>query len=160
MPVTQTQEKTKQVVNAHVQHVVNTVKVENSEIIKQTALKPILVAGNTTSAPAVTCAHADFVVKCVTPVSTVACVTPVTTLIAAHRQVPLIQGIQQMVEVPQIQFIDKVVDALVSMQRQVQVQEQSDETLCASIASADEIAPGSDGQASRRHPAGDEGREE
>ena len=103
-----------------------------------------------------------------------------------RRQIPLVQ---KMVEVPQIQHIDNVVDAPVSMQREVQVQEQSDghgvttgvslntsvamaphrkrkgsdiflsprlkagmkeraqdddhehETLCASIASADEIAP-------------------
>ena len=88
-----------------------------------------------------------------------------------------------MVEVPQIQYIDKLIDAPVSMQREVQVQEQGDDTmaavtdamaphrkrkwcdifqsprlkagmkeraqdddqehatLCASIASADEIAP-------------------
>ena len=38
-----------------------------------------------------------------------------------------------MVEVPQIQFIDKVIDALVSMQREVQVQEQSDDTMAAVI---------------------------
>ena len=31
----------------------------------------------------------------------------------AHRQVPLIQRVQKMVEVPQVQFIDKVVDILV-----------------------------------------------
>ena len=34
----------------------------------------------------------------------------------AHRQVPLIQKIQKMVEVPQIQYIDKVVDGPVEMQ--------------------------------------------
>ena len=35
----------------------------------------------------------------------------------AHRQVPLIQKIQKMVEVPQIQYTDKVVDGPVEMQR-------------------------------------------
>ena len=39
-----------------------------------------------------------------------------------------------MVEVPQIQFIDKVVDAPVSMQREVQVQEQSDDTMADTMA--------------------------
>ena len=34
----------------------------------------------------------------------------------AHRQVPLVQKIQKMVEVPQIQYIDKVVDGPVEMQ--------------------------------------------
>ena len=48
-----------------------------------------------------------------------------------RRQIPLVQKIQKMVEVPQIQFIDKVVDAPVSMQREVQVQEQSDDTMAA-----------------------------
>ena len=39
-----------------------------------------------------------------------------------------------MVEVPQIQFIDKVIDAPVSMQREVQVQEQSDDTVADTMA--------------------------
>ena len=84
-----------------------------------------------TSAPAVRCAHAEPIVKYMTPVFTVACTAPVTTLTAAQRHIPLIQRVQKMVEVPQIQFIDLVVDALVSMQRQVQVQEQSDDTMAA-----------------------------
>ena len=89
---------------------------------------------NAAPAPAVTCAHAAPVVKCMTPVSTVACAAPVTTLTAAHRQVHLIQRVQKMVEVPQIQFTDKVVGAPVSMQRQVQVQEQSDDTMADTMA--------------------------
>ena len=54
--------------------------------------------------------------------------TAVDVPVMAHRQVPLIQRVQKIVEVPQIQFIDKVVDALVSMQRQFRGQEQSDDT--------------------------------
>ena len=46
-----------------------------------------------------------------------------------RRQIPLVQKIEKMVEVPQIQYIDKVIDAPVSMQREVQVQEQSDDTM-------------------------------
>ena len=44
MPVTRTQEKTHKVVNTHVQHVVNTVKVEKPEIIKETVRgeKPVI----------------------------------------------------------------------------------------------------------------------
>ena len=36
MPVTRTQEKTQQVVNTHVQHVVNAVETEMPKIIKET----------------------------------------------------------------------------------------------------------------------------
>ena len=39
----------------------------------------------------------------------------------AHRQVQLIQRVQKMVEVPQVQFIDKVVDIPVIRQRQMSV---------------------------------------
>ena len=42
MLVTETQEKTQQVANTHVQHVVNTVKVEKPKIIKQTMQKPVI----------------------------------------------------------------------------------------------------------------------
>ena len=51
-----------------------------------------------------------------------------------QRQIPLVQRLQKMVEVPQIQFIDKVIDAPVNMQRQVQVQEQSDDTMTDTMA--------------------------
>ena len=53
MPVTQTQEKTQQVVNTHVQYVVNTVKVEKPGIIKQTVQKPISVTAPVLEAPPV-----------------------------------------------------------------------------------------------------------
>ena len=44
------------------------------------------------------------------------------------KRFPLVQRVQKMVEVPQIQFIDKLVDALVSMQRQISEQEHIDAT--------------------------------
>ena len=42
MPVTQTQEKMQQVANTHVQHVVNTIKVEKPKIFKPTVQKPVI----------------------------------------------------------------------------------------------------------------------
>ena len=51
-----------------------------------------------------------------------------------QRQIPFVQRLQKMVEVPQIQFIDKVMDAPVNMQRQVQVKEQSDDTMTDTMA--------------------------
>ena len=42
MPVIQTQGKTQQVANTHVQHVVNTVEVEKPKIVKQTVQKPVI----------------------------------------------------------------------------------------------------------------------
>ena len=69
-------------------------------------------------------------IQCFEPLVDVLVVTEQTAEIpvAMLKQVPviLVQKIQKTVEVPQIQFIDKVVDAPVSMQREVQVQEQSD----------------------------------
>ena len=46
---------------------------------------------------------------------------PVTTRTVAHRQVSHIQRVQKMVEVPQVQVIDKVVDIPVIRQRQMSV---------------------------------------
>ena len=57
------------------------------------------------------------------------------------RLTRMIQRVQKMVEVPQIQFIDKVVDALVSMQRQVRGQEQSDDTTDDVTTSSGAMAP-------------------
>ena len=42
LPVIQTEEKTRQGVNTHAQHVVNTVEMERPKIIKQTGQKPII----------------------------------------------------------------------------------------------------------------------
>ena len=81
---------------------------ENPEIIKQTVQKPILVAGNMTSAPAVTCAHAAPVVKCMIPVSTVAYTASSDHTDSSAQTSSPIQRVQKMAEVPQIQFIDNV----------------------------------------------------
>ena len=42
IPVIRTQEKTQQLVNTHVQHVVNTVEVEKPKLVKETGQKPII----------------------------------------------------------------------------------------------------------------------
>ena len=57
----------------------------------------------------------------------------------AHRQVPLIQKIQKMVEVPQIQYIDKVVDALVEMQTAPEMEHVTSTLATECIASATEV---------------------
>ena len=46
---------------------------------------------------------------------------PVTIWTVAHRHVSVIQRVQKMAEVPQVQFIDKVVDIPVIRQREVSV---------------------------------------
>ena len=94
---------------------------------------------------------------------------PVTTRTVAHRQVPLIQRVQKIVEVPRVQFIDRVVDDPAAMQRQASTikkrrkaegQDQdvdverfkdlvlpsSQSCLCVSIASSDEGGDEADGE--------------
>ena len=76
--------------------------------------------------PEVTYGHDAHVVECVTPASSVAYTDPVTV---AHRQVPLIQRVQKMGEVPQVQFIDKVIDILVIKERRMSMMNQVQKTV-------------------------------
>ena len=76
------------------------------------AALPFCVAEYVEPTPEVTYGHDAHVVECV---------TPVTTRKVVHRQVFLIQRVQKMVEVPQVQFIDKMVDIPVIRQRQMSV---------------------------------------
>ena len=79
---------------------------------------------------------------------------PVTTRTVAHRQVPLIQSVQKTVEVPRVQFIDRVVDDPDCTKKRMKAEGQdqdvdverfsdlvlpsSQSCLCVSIASSDE----------------------
>merc|ERR1711916_268845 len=82
---------TQQVVNTHVQHVVNTVEEEKpNQVTKQVEIPQIQYIDKVVDVPVV-----------------------------MQRQLPTIQKVQKTVEVPQIQYIDKIVDVPVVMQRQV-----------------------------------------
>ena len=85
------------------------------------SVQPALVAEYVEPAPEATYGHGTLVVEHMTPASAVTCAAPVTTRTVLHRQVPLIQRVQKMVEVPQVQFIDKVVGKIAIRQRQMSV---------------------------------------
>ena len=82
------------------------------------AAQPFCVAEYVEPTPEVTYGHVAHVVECVTPASSVAYTAPVTTRTVAHRQVHLIQRVQKIVEVPHMQFIDRLVDDPAVMQRE------------------------------------------
>ena len=89
VPVVRTPEKTEQLVNTHVQHVVDTVEVEKPKLVKETVQrkKPIIQE------------KIDQVTK--------------------HVKVPQVQVMAETAEIPQAQFLDKAGDMLVGRQRHV-----------------------------------------
>ena len=62
--------------------------------------QPYCVAEYVGPTPEVTYGHDAHAVECATPASSAAYTPPVTTRTVAHRQVPLIQRVQKMEEVP------------------------------------------------------------
>ena len=100
---------TQQVVNTHVQHVVNTVEVEMPKIIKETVQRkrPIIQE------------KIDRVTKHI-KIPQVQFRTKVDDMpVAAQRQAPTAQTVQKAMEVPQLQFTNKVNDIPVEAQRQI-----------------------------------------
>ena len=103
------------------------------------AAQPFCVAEYVGPTPEDTYEHVTHVVECVTPASSVAHTAPVTTMTVAstvltadtvpgdryvdmpvviQRQVPMIPNMQKTVEVPQIQYVDKIVEAPVVVTHQ------------------------------------------
>ena len=105
MPVTR---KTQQVVNTHVQHVVNTVEVEKPKIIDETVQKPNIQEKINQVTKHIKIPQVQFLDKAD------------DMLVDVQRQIlPMAQTVQKTTEIPQLQFPDQAVDALVVVQRQV-----------------------------------------
>ena len=117
LPVIQTEGTTQQVANTHVQHVVNAVEVENSEIIEETGQKPIIQEKIGQVTKHVEIRELQFLDK----------VEEIP--VVAQRQIPIVvQTVQKTIEIPQLQYIDEVIDVpivLVVPVPQVQVSEKT-----------------------------------
>ena len=109
VPVIQTPERTQQLVNTHVQHVVNTVEVEKPKLVKLTVQrkKPIIQEKINQVTEQVEVPHVQFLTK----------VDDMPVVV--QRQVSTDQTVQKAMEVPLLQFTDKVVDNPVVVQRQI-----------------------------------------
>ena len=98
-PITQTPERTQQVVNTSVQHVVNTVEVEKLNIIDETVQKPTIQEKINQATKHVEVPLVQFLNK----------VDEIP--VVAQRQIPIVvQTIQKTTDIPQLQCIDKVID--------------------------------------------------
>ena len=104
--VRQTPEKTRQSVNACVQHVVNTVEVEKSKIIKQTGQKPIIQEKINPVTKHVMVPRSQFTGKVM------------DIPVVAQRQISM-ETVQKSIETPQLQYCDEVVDIPVQLVEQV-----------------------------------------
>ena len=109
LPVIQTEEKTRQGVNACVQHVANAVEVEKPKIIELTVQRKTFIIQEKTNR-VIEFPQAQFLDK--------AGDIPVVV----QRQVSTAQTVQKAMEVPLSQFTDKVVDDPVVAQRQISVE--------------------------------------
>ena len=109
LPVIQTEEKTRQGVNACVQHVANAVEVEKPKIIELTVQRKTFIIQEKTNR-VIEFPQAQFLDK--------AGDVPVVV----QRQVSTAQTVQKAMEVPLSQFTDKVVDNPVVAQRQISVE--------------------------------------
>ena len=110
MPVIRKKEKTQHVVNTHVQHVVNTVEVERSKLIKETQhrKKPIINEKINQMTKHIKIPQVQFLNKVD------------DMLVDVQQQIrPMTQTVQKTTEIPQLQFPDQVVDVPVMVQRQV-----------------------------------------
>ena len=98
VPVIRTQEKTQQLVNTHVHHVVDTVEVEKPKIIELTVQRKKINQGT----KPIEFPQAQFLDK-----------------VGMQRHVLMAQTVQKTVEVPPLQFTDKVSDIPVEAPRQI-----------------------------------------
>ena len=95
-------------VNTHVQHVIDTVKVEKPEIIKQTVLKPIIQEKINRVTKHVEVQLSQFTDKVV------------DIPVVVQRQIPIVvRTVQKTTDIPQLQCIDKVIDVPVGLVAQV-----------------------------------------
>ena len=98
VPVIQTQGRTQQGVNTHVQHVVNTVEVERPKIIKQIGQKTIIQEKINQVTKHVEVPLSQFIDKIV------------EIPVVAQRQISTVQTVQKRIEISQLQITDKVTD--------------------------------------------------
>ena len=117
VPVIQTPERTQQVVNTSVQHIVDTVEVEKPKIIDETVQKPTIQEKINQVTKHVEVPLVQFLDK----------VEEIP--VVAQRQIPIVvQTVQKTIEIPQLQCIDEVIDVptvLVVPVPQVQVSEKT-----------------------------------
>ena len=92
LPVIQTEEKTRQGVNTHVQHVVNTVEVERPKIIDETVQKPIIQEKINQVTKHIKIPQVQFLDKAD------------DMLVDVQRQIPMAQTVQKTTEIIQLQF--------------------------------------------------------
>ena len=96
MLVTQTREKTQQVANTHVQHVVNTVKVEKPKIIKQRMQRPVIL---------------EKINQATTRIEVSQFLNEVVDMLdAVQRQVSMVQKIQKIIKNPRLQIVEQIVE--------------------------------------------------
>ena len=119
VPVIQTPEKTEQLVNTHVQHVVDTVEVEKPKIIELTVQRkePIIQEKMNQVTKPMDFPQAQFLNK--------AGDMPVVV----QRQVSTAQKMQKAMEVPPLQFTDKVMNIPVVAQRQIPMDQTVQKTM-------------------------------
>ena len=106
LPVIQTEEKMRQGVYTHAQHVVNTVEVERPKIIKQTGQKPIIQEKINQVTKHVKIPELQFTDKVV------------DNPVVAQRQISR-ETVQKSTEIPQLRYCDQVVDVPVQLVAQV-----------------------------------------
>ena len=102
VPVIQTPERTQQVVNTSVQHVVNAVEVEKSEIIEETGQKPIIQEKIDQVTKHVEIPELQFTDKVV------------DVPVVARKQIST-ETVQKTIEISQLQVDDKMVDVPVML---------------------------------------------
>ena len=109
VPVIQTPEKTQQLVNTHVQHVVDTVEVEKPKITELTVQRkwPVIQEKMNQVTKPIEFPQMQFLDKAG------------DMLVGMQRHVLMAQTVQKTVEVPPLQFTDKVSDILVEAPRQI-----------------------------------------
>ena len=96
MLVTQTREQTQQVANTHVQHVVNTVKVEKPKIIKQRMQKPVIQ---------------EKINQATKRIEVPQFLNEVVDMLdAVQRQVSMVQKIQKITKNPRLQIVEQIVE--------------------------------------------------
>ena len=122
LPVIQTEEKMQRGVNTHVQHVVNAVEVEKSEIIEGTVQrkKPIIQEKINQVTRHVEIPVLQIIEKTVeTPVTLLQFTDKVVNIpVLAQRQISR-ETVQKSTEIPQLRYCDQVVDVPVQLVAQV-----------------------------------------
>ena len=106
LPIIHTKERMQQGVNTHAQHVVNTVEVEKSKIIKQTGQKSNIQEKINPVTKHVEVPLSQFTGKAM------------DIPVAAQRQISM-ETVQKSIETPQLQYGDEVVDIPVQLVEQV-----------------------------------------